>query len=94
MEWVNVLVSNHLISIVVTVITGIVAYIFGGKAKQALDSKKSEAAIEGSITDNVVKNLDVYQRMFEDLELQISKLNERIAELEGLYKESLARECH
>lgn len=91
MDWINILVSNHLISIIVTVVTGIAAYIFGGKNKQKLEIKQSEVTIDGTITENVVKNLDVYQRMFSHLETQIDKLQARVleleAELENLSKE-------
>ena len=84
MDWIGVLISNNIISIVVTLITAILAYIFGGKKKQNVELKQVEANIDGSITDNVVKNLEVYQRMFKHLEVQIDKLQARIVELEKL----------
>lgn len=50
---------------------------------QTIELKQASTNVEGSITDNVVKNLDVYQRMFQDLDEKLIKAENKISELEA-----------
>ena len=82
MEGLGGLVTSNLLPIGVTIGTGVIAYIFGGKMKQKVELEKAVTDVEGSITDNVVKNLEVYQRMFEDLDEQLLKAEAKIIALD------------
>lgn len=99
-KFIDLMLSNYLVTFIISGITGITAYVFGGKRKQKLESDKTKTSIESSMTDNVIKNLNVYQRMFEDLAEQIKVLSAKVKslelqneELKNLYEESKSKEC-
>lgn len=93
-EFISQLVSNNLTTLVVSSLIGAISWFGSKRYFQQVELKQAETNVEGSITDNVVKNLDVYQRMFKDLDEVILKANKKIDELEAeleeitkLYKE-------
>lgn len=82
-QWMQDFINNNLGTMIVSGIMAGVAWYFTKRHFQKIELKQAKTNVEGSITDNVVKNLDVYQRMFQDLDEQLIKANSKIDELKA-----------
>lgn len=61
--------------ILITIVTGIVGYIFGWK--------KNKAEIEGNQLDNLEKSIRIYQVVIDDLSKKIEDLTLHVVRLEA-----------
>lgn len=81
-KWIGELITNNLGTILISGILSAVAWFFTKRHFQDIELKQAEVNVESNVTDNVVKHLDVYKRLFEDLDEQLIKANKKIKELE------------
>lgn len=67
---------------IVPILSSLVVWFFTKRYFQKADLKKLNVEIDSSMYDTLVKHLDVYKRIFLDLDQTLAKKEERIKALE------------
>jgi len=81
MEIINTLM-NPITTLISIVVGPLLTWFFITKPYQKKELKAKDIEINSSHVNVITQNLDVYQRMFTDLDEQLVKANNKIKELE------------
>lgn len=75
-------ITDNLATLIIPAIFATISWYFTKRAYQPKELKAKDLQNEGSQSDVIAQNLDLYQRMFEHLEEQLLKAHGKIKILE------------
>lgn len=87
-DWVDALLSNNITLLLTTTLPGIVSWFIIKRHFQKRELKQADANIDTTTSDVVSKNLDLYQRMLDDIDERYQfSLQEHKKEIQELKQE-------